>query len=222
MRQYNEVSEKKETTGDLRDVLTQAQMKSNVLIAISVVLGIVTILLVAAVIIISGYPKSQGYVIELTPDGEAVYNPDAVKLLDDWQPKDNTIHYFLREFIIELRSVSSDPQIVQQNVDKLYRQVTGDAVRKVTDYIEETDPIKRLRSETAVIKIASILPLSDTTYQIDFRETVFSSSKIIKSDNHYRCVAHTALYTPRTEEQIAYNPIGLYVTDFDITLVKEI
>ena len=160
--------------------------------------------------------------IELTPEGEAVYNPDSVTLLEDWEPKDNTINFFLRTFLTQLRTVSSDPQIVQQNIQRLYHQVTGNATDKVTEYIEETDPRSRLKRETVTIAIASILPISDTTYQVDFRETVWTSQGKLRSDDHYRAVIHTQIYIPSTQEQVTFNPIGLYVTDFDITLVKEI
>lgn len=149
-------------------------------------------------------------------------NPDAVTLLEDWTPAEETKRHFLGEFIRELRSVSSDPQIVQANIDRLYNRVTGNAADQVTDYIRETDPRTRLNSETVTIKIASILPLTDQTYQIDFRETVWTRSLRIKSDTHYRCIASFEIYTPRTNKQALYNPIGLYVTEFAIQQVQEI
>ena len=220
MRQY--VSKEGNKATDFKDVLASNSKKTMVLTAITVTLAAVVIMLIIAVVIISSYPKSQGYVIEITPEGESIYNPDAITTLEDWNPNANTVNYFLRNFITYLRTVSSDPQIVQQNVTRLYQMVTGAASEKATDYIEATNPMNRLRNETVTIRIASILPLSDTTYQIDFRETVFTSSRNVSSDEHYRAIVHTALYTPRTIEQQTYNPIGLYVTDYEITLVKEI
>ena len=205
-----------------QDLLARTQQKAAVSSAAAIIFMIASIVLFAGLLIVANYPKSQGYVIELTPEGEAIYNPDSVTLLEDWTPKDNTINFFLRSFITQLRSVSSDPQIVQQNIQKLYYQVTGKAADKVTEYINETDPRSRLRKETVTIAIASILPISDTTYQVDFRETVWSGGSKLRSDSHYRAMIHTKIYTPSTMEQVTYNPIGLYVTDFTITLVKEI
>lgn len=207
---------------NLKELLTIKNNKMLILTTLVVTLAIMVIMLSVAVIIIAAYPKSQGYVIEITPEGESIYNPDAITTLEEWEPNANTVNYFLRNWLTYLRSVSSDPQIVQQNVTRLYQVVTGTAADKATEYIEATDPIARSRNETVTIKIASILPLSDSTYQIDFRETVFTTQRTVRSDNHYRAVVHTALYTPRTIEQQTYNPIGLYVTDFDITMVKEI
>ncbi len=219
IRSYGEQAPKENNYNDL---LRIKDLKILILRIISIVLAVVTVLLIVAVIIIAQYPKSQGYVIEITPDGSAEYNSDAVTLLEDWTPKDATINYFLRNFIIELRSVSSDPQIVTENIQKLYKCVTGNAARKATDYIEETDPRNRCKTETVDIAIASILPLSDTSYQVDFRETVWASGYRLVSDEHYRAVVHTTLYTPTTLEQLTFNPIGLYITDFDVSLVKEI
>lgn len=207
---------------NLKELLTVKNNKMLILTTLVVTLAIMVIMLSVAVIIIAAYPKSQGYVIEITPEGESIYNPDAITTLEEWEPNANTVNYFLRNWLTYLRSVSSDPQIVQQNVTRLYQVVTGTAADKATEYIEATDPIARSRNETVTIKIASILPLSESTYQIDFRETVFTTQRTVRSDDHYRAVVHTALYTPRTIEQQTYNPIGLYVTDFDITMVKEI
>lgn len=107
----------------------------------------------AMILVISNYPKSQGYVIEVAADGSTTMNSDAISLLEDWTPASETIQHFLGEFINELRSVSSDPQIVQTNIDKLYDRVTGLAIQEVTDYIKETNPKNRLKSETVTVKL---------------------------------------------------------------------
>ena len=219
LRKYNDQKPAKVTVSDAAALREQRLIIFRIL---TVMLSVICLLLIVAIVIIAGDPKSQGYVIEIAADGSATMNPDAVTLLQDWTPAEETKRHFLGEFIRELRSVSSDPQIVQANIDRLYNRVTGNAADQVTDYIRETDPRNRLKNETVTIKIASILPLSDQTYQIDFRETVWTKSLRIKSDTHYRCIASFEIYTPRTNKQALYNPIGLYVTEFAIQQVQEI
>lgn len=219
LRKYNDQKPAKVTVSDAAALREQRLIIFRIL---TVMLSVICLLLIVAIVIIAGYPKSQGYVIEIAADGSATMNPDAVTLLQDWTPAEETKRHFLGEFIRELRSVSSDPQIVQANIDRLYNRVTGNAADQVTDYIRETDPRNRLKNETVTIKIASILPLSDQTYQIDFRETVWTKSLRIKSDTHYRCIASFEIYTPRTNKQALYNPIGLYITEFAIQQVQEI
>ena len=219
LRKYNDQKPAKVTVSDAAALREQRLIIFRIL---TVMLSVICLLLIVAIVIIAGYPKSQGYVIEIAADGSATMNPDAVTLLQDWTPAEETKRHFLGKFIRELRSVSSDPQIVQANIDRLYNRVTGNAADQVTDYIRETDPRNRLKNETVTIKIASILPLSDQTYQIDFRETVWTKSLRIKSDTHYRCIASFEIYTPRTNKQALYNPIGLYVTEFAIQQVQEI
>lgn len=219
LRKYNDQKPAKVTVSDAAALREQRLIIFRIL---TVMLSVICLLLIVAIVIIAGYPKSQGYVIEIASDGSATMNPDAVTLLQDWTPAEETKRHFLGEFIRELRSVSSDPQIVQANIDRLYNRVTGNAADQVTDYIRETDPRNRLKNETVTIKIASILPLSDQTYQIDFRETVWTKSLRIKSDTHYRCIASFEIYTPRTNKQALYNPIGLYITEFAIQQVQEI
>ena len=206
----------------LKDVIAAKDRKILIYGTAAALLAVVCTALIVAILVVASYPKSQGYVIEIAPDGSASMNSDAITLLEKWDAKEQTIQHFLGEFITELRTVSSDAQIVTTNIDKLYRRVTGNAADAATKWLKETNPKSRLKSETVTVKIASILPLSDRTYQIDFRETVWSSSRTLKSDKHYRCVAHTQIYIPRTKEQATYNPIGLYVTDYTITEVREI
>lgn len=205
-----------------QDPVANYRLKTTVLSVACITLAVVVCGLLVVNAIIAGYPKSVGYVIEITPEGKASYIPDAVKVIDEWDPNVNTKNYFLREFITQLRSVSSDPQIVDANINKLYKRVTDQAAKKASEYIETTKPKSRLKKETVTIMISSILPLSESTYQIDWRETVWSSGRSLISDQHYRCIAHTQIYLPRTEEQAAFNPWGLYITDYEITIVKEI
>lgn len=218
LRQYSENNK----PSKMEDIIASSKKIAIIYKTISITLGLICLFLMITILIIAGYPKSQGYVIEIASDGSASLNSDAITLLENWTPAEETKQHFLSNFITELRSVSSDPQIVQTNIDKLYSRVIGDAIDKATSFIKETDPKTRLKSETVTIKIASILPVSNSSYQIDFRETVWSSSKRIVSDIHYRCIVHTKIYTPRTKKQALYNPIGLYVSDFTITEVKEI
>lgn len=222
MRKY---TENQTETLTYNDLLQKEKRKTVLLKGISIVLATVCLLSFIMIVIISSYPKSQGYVIEITPDGEATTDRDAVTLLEKWSPKDNTVNYFLRNFTLRLRSVSSDTQINTQNVQLLYRQIAGGskAETKAKEFFKNNPPNDIAKQNTTVqVKVSAIVPLSDTSYQIDWRETTWASGTRLTSDMSYRMVVHTEFYTPKTVEQAAYNPIGLYITDFDITLIKEI
>ena len=145
LRKYNDQKPAKVTVSDAAALREQRLIIFRIL---TVMLSVICLLLIVAIVIIAGYPKSQGYVIEIAADGSATMNPDAVTLLQDWTPAEETKRHFLGEFIRELRSVSSDPQIVQANIDRLYNRVTGNAADQVTDYIRETDPRNRLKKST--------------------------------------------------------------------------
>ncbi len=222
MRKYSE--EKKETLS-YNDLLARKEKEALVATVWAIIATFFCFIFVVIILIIASYPKSQGYVIEITPDGQATMDMDAVTLLEDWTPKDATINYFLRNFITSLRSVSSDTQVNSKNVQNLYKLILGGSVaeEKAKAYLEsEARPNERAKTETVQIMISSILPITDNTYQIDFRETVWANGRRLTSDSHYRAIIHTELYTPRTLEQRSFNPIGLYVTDFNISLVKDI
>ena len=191
--------------------------------ATSILLMILCLLLLAANIFIAAMPKKVPYVIEVSADGSAKYIPDAVTLLDEWSPAENTIRYFLESFIVNLRSVSTDRQITTQNLLKVYAMMDQNAANSVKEYVKTTDPVNRGKSEKVTVTVFNISKLSDKTYQVDWRETVSSAAnnKLI-SDKQYRATIQITFYTPRTESQLEGNPIGLWVSDISISSIKDI
>ena len=81
IRKYTESEPK-----SYQDLLSQIQQRATIAATAAVIFMITSLVLFVGLLIVANYPKSQGYVIELTPEGEAVYNPDSVTLLEDWQP----------------------------------------------------------------------------------------------------------------------------------------
>ncbi|HNH17921.1 VirB8/TrbF family protein, partial [Zoogloea sp.] len=83
---------------------------------------------------------------------------------------------------------------------------------------EESSPFKRAAKETVSIEIASVLPQTPETWQVDWVETSRDRQGILKGQP-FRMRALVTVYvaeptTSTSEEQIRNNPIGLYVRDF--------
>ena len=95
------------------------------------------------------------------------------------------------------------------------------ATAKMNDWLngtEESSPFKRAAREMVSIEIASVLPQTPDTWQVDWIETVRDRQGVAKG-LPFRMRALLTLYTvaptaQTTEEQVRNNPLGIYVRDF--------
>jgi len=169
-------------------------------------------------------PKRVPYVIEVTPDGEARYYQDAVKLLEDWTPNESTQRYFMAHYIQDLRSVSSDNYENKRKVQSVYFRTIGQAAGDVDQFYRENDPTKRSGTETVKVPTeeVSVVRYSDTQWKVTWRETVIDRMGVVKQDTQYEALLTTAIYRPDTERRLRENPIGLYVTALDIDVLRDL
>lgn len=170
-------------------------------------------------------PKSVPWVIELTQDGQATYYPDAVKLLDQWSPNETTQRYFMMDYVINLRSVSTDNYINKDRAQQVFNKTINQATSQVTKWYEANNPIDI--SADMYIQVPeeeiSIVQYSPTQYQVTWRETGYRrTDHAILTDNQYQGIFNIAFYTPDTERARRNNPIGMYVTSFDIALLRNL
>lgn len=190
--------------------------------ALCIFLIIVFVIQVGVNVYIASLPKTVPYVIEISADGDAKYLRDTVKLLDDWQPSEDTTRLFIGNFIENLRNVSTDRQVTTANLLKVYAMMTANAADQIKSYIKDTDPINRGKTEKVMAKVYNISKLSDQTYQVDWRETVTTTTDRLISDKQYRAILQITFYRPRTEEQRENNPLGLWITDISVSAIKDL
>lgn len=160
----------------------------------------------------------QPYVIAVDKIGMPVFAgfPERIEYADR-----RVIQSLLGDFVTNLRSVTTDGTMLKRNVERLYGfLITGDpATNKITAHFrtEGQDPFVRALTETVSVQVRSIVPLSETSYQIDWLEIVRKPNGDEKARVGMRGVAHVQMIPPQSEAVIRANPIGLYVKDFDWT-----
>ena len=131
------------------------------------------------------------------------------------------IQNLLADFVANFRSVTTDGTVLKRNVERLYGfLITADpATNKITNYFrtEGQDPFVRALTETVSVQVRSIVPLSETSYQIDWLEIVRKPNGDEKNRIAMKGVVQVQMIPPQSEAVIRTNPIGLYVKDFDWT-----
>lgn len=188
-------------------------------------MAIFIVILIGISAYLGSLPKSVPWVIELTQDGQATYYPDAVKLLEDWTPNDATQRYFIKDFITRMRTVSIDNFQNQENAATVFSRTLNQASQKINDWYMQYNPITT--SATEYIKVPaeeiSITKYSDTQWRISWRETTYrrTDNRII-ADAQYEALLTVAFYTPDTERKKIDNPIGMYVVDYDMALMRDL
>lgn len=167
-------------------------------------------------------PKTVPLVITVSDWGEAKYVGGITQYsYANIQVPEIAVHYQLRKFVTNINTITSDPDVMRQNIRECYAAMIPTSADKLTRILREDNPLQEYGTIKRQISIESVLRLSDSSYQIDFIETDSRSDGFVRSRTRCRAVCTTALMEPAVEDLIM-NPLGIYITDFDITTIGEI
>ena len=164
-------------------------------------------------------PKTIPYVIEIDSEANAYYDPNAVKLLENWTPNDELKKAFIKDYVVSMRSVSIDNYVNKENISNVYSKTVDVAADAVNTWYEQNNPITRSAKSRVAIPDdgLSVLKYSDTQWKVTWRETETARTGQILSDRQYEGIFNISYYTPSDERQLLNNPLGLYDASFDIS-----
>jgi type IV secretion system protein VirB5 len=159
--------------------------------------------------------KQVPLIITVAPWGEARYIGDAAALsYRNAEIPEEAIQFQIREFVTRFRGISSDSEVLYQNIIKCYSMVTSSCSSKMTSHLREEDPFSFVGKTKRAITIESVLRLSDKTWQVDWIEK--SSGSGTSSAKRIRGVFTVRLLEPGAKQRVQ-NPLGIYIDDYDYT-----
>ncbi|OZI38154.1 conjugal transfer protein TrbF [Bordetella genomosp. 10] len=146
------------------------------------------------------------YVVEVEKDhvravGEAI---------TPYKPTDAQIAYHLTHFVTLVRSLSIDPIVVRQNWLDAYDYTTDKGAAVLNDYASKNDPFTRVGRESVTVQITSVTRASDASFNVRWTEQRFVNGAPAGTER-WNAVLSTVLQTPRTEQRLRKNPLGIYV-----------
>lgn len=126
------------------------------------------------------------------------------------------IHYFLSRFIEGMRSIPEDKNVMQVNVNRAIHFMTTEAAEKYKSLYMDSF-ISQIGKMNSKVTIISVLPVSGTkdTYSVRWKETISGASTVgIATEKFY--VGNFTIEQEKItdKEELVYNPIGLFITDF--------
>ncbi len=179
-------------------------------IALLSVVGMIALGLALAMV--SARKDIRTYVIEIDRLGQ----PARISLVNnDYEPQRAQIGYFVGQLVQLVRSRPLDPVVVRDNWKKAYAYLAGDAVQAMNAYAAADPHIRTVhgRQATRVVEITNVLPKSDESYQVRWRETDYVGGE--QQAPEYRTgLFHVTTHPPRDESEVFRNPLGIYVVNF--------
>ncbi len=145
------------------------------------------------------------------------------KQVGDWP--EQVIRRELDLFFERLRSVSPDLSVMRDNhhTAEKFLPSGSPAAAKLRSYFQDPrhDPVTRAKTETVTVEVISVNSISDSTWRIEWRETLFarSSGKQIGL-KRFVATIQIEFRTPRSRALVTANPLGLFILDLDIQEIR--
>ncbi|CAD5109926.1 conjugal transfer protein TrbF [Zestomonas carbonaria] len=147
------------------------------------------------------------YVVEVDKSGQVRAVGEAAT---PYRPADAQVAYHLARFVTLVRSLSIDPIVVRQNWLDAYDYTTDRGAAVLNDYARTNDPFTRVGKESVTVQVSSVVRASDASFNVRWTERRFVNGAPAGTER-WNAVISTVLQTPRTEQRLRKNPLGIYV-----------
>lgn len=167
---------------------------------------------VVGLIYLGSLPHLQPYVIEVNREGSATYRGTVERA---FTPTEAIVRHQLVEFIQLTRTVTSDIALYRQRMVTARNMVTTQGRKYWDQWGTEFKPMEMATTQTTAVEIVSAQPLSETTWQIDWRERSWDlRANPLGKPVMWRAVLKVVKDPKGSEKQLLDNPFGLYVDEF--------
>jgi type IV secretion system protein VirB5 len=155
----------------------------------------------------------EPYVVKVADNGLAIADRAAAQ---SYRPGRAERTYFVSRWVQQLLTV--DPYLTERQLAEAYRMTSGLATQQMLDWMKADRPIERLQKDPGLsrsVAIVTVAPLDETVMQVRVRAETRSLGSAVQSRT-LQVTVHYAIVPPKTEAEIIQNPIGLYVTRFNV------
>jgi type IV secretion system protein VirB5 len=181
----------------------------------------VVILLLALLIVETWYlvtsldkPKMIPYVVEIRNDEVRFAGFVGNRQLN---ATDAEIIFYLKRFVTNLFSVTSDPVLLKDRLADVYNFIGSHAQVQVTEDILERRPIEQSAAGVRVdIRFSLFERVSEKTWRCEWLEETREKGVLKTQASRAGTFTYTQDY-PQTELQAEANPSGIFITEYFVT-----
>jgi type IV secretion system protein VirB5 len=180
----------------------------------AIICGVVALIAVAGVVYIGAQSKVVPYVVEVDKLGEA----SAVARADRAASADpRVIRAYLARFVTDWRTVTVDVQAQKSAIDRVYAMLPSGSIAlgKINAYFRAHNPFTTSSKQSAAVAITNLLPISDNTWQVEWREVVRDNRGDVLGNISMKASIIVGITPPTDETLILINPLGVYITDLN-------
>ena len=154
------------------------------------------------------------FVVEVDQLGQAVAFGPAEQLR---KTDERLIRYQLNLFVRDVRSVFGDSEVQKTVVNRAYAHSKDGALGFLNAHFKRSNPFLRAAESTVAVQVQSVLRLSPTSWQVQWKETELAPAGRVLSETSWQAVLGVEIVPPETTEVLLVNPLGLYVTEINWT-----
>ena len=174
----------------------------------------ITAILAGGTIWLAAQTKLVPYVVEVDKLGSAI----AVSRADRaYAPDQRIVRAQLAQWIVDARSVSSDPVAERVALTRTYSMIATTAKPYLDDWYGKHSPFQVAARNTVSVNVDAVLPQSDTTYQVQWTEDQRGLDGSRSTTTHWEADVTVGVNPPSDEATILHNPMGIYVTSLSWT-----
>lgn len=160
-------------------------------------------------------PKAVPHIVDIMEDGSAVYRGAIGREWEKFRPSNRSIIFHLHRFVEDTRTLSSDPAVIKRNWLDAYEILTPIAANTLNAYANENNPFEKAKETRLNIEIVSTAPISDDSWQIDWKESSWGSKGNFIDATYWRGIFKIKIIKPESESDLEKNPIGLFIDEFN-------
>jgi type IV secretory pathway component VirB8 len=181
---------------------------------IAVLIAVLMIALVFALIRMMPLNRTVPFIVQVDKQsGMVTSRPVRAEEFKPGQPEQQ---YFIVQWVRHLLEL--DPYVTERNLSDAYQLTRGKAIDEFTDFINKTQPIKRVKTTTSLtrsvnVKSVSFVDAGSAMVRVSTEERQVGQDAIVKN---YVLTVHFSMLPPETEAEIIKNPIGIFITHFAI------
>lgn len=170
--------------------------------------------LVGGIVYIAGQSKVIPYIVEI--DRSTGETRVVGRASDTYSPTTIVLKHFVSRFILNIRTIPTDPQILQKSTLDAYNFVTDRGKQLLNAYYQKNDPFQLIGTKAVTAEIDNITKVTPTTFQVQWRETEYTQNGTpMETPNIYSGMFTFKRYRPPNEAVLLRNPIGIFFDDFN-------